>query len=327
MKTDSKRRILDLAQRPQGASPHEIIQTLQISAVAVHKHLRDLTANGLLQRRGSPPRVIYQSAPAATPESAILFPAEAQKTLASHFTYFTPTGHRIDGVEGFLSFLKNTQQDKAPLERAIEYQRIVQEADKFRASTGLIDSTAKIKGTFEECFLERLYYSDFYSLSKYGKTRLGQYLLHGKSGQNKRLIRSIAEMTKSHVETIITEHRIEAVAFAPHSIPRTLQFLKEYRRLLAVRLPDIPLLKIFSGEVPIAQKSLSKLSERIENARQTIYIKDLNFPYQRILIIDDALGSGATMNEIARKLHHPDRVVIGYAVVGSYKEFEVIREI
>lgn len=92
-------------------------------------------------------------------------------------------------------------------------------------------------------------------------------------------------------------------------------------------MPETTLLKIFSGDVPIAQKSLSKLSERIENARQTIYVKDPKFSYQRILIIEDALGSGATMNEIACKLDHKDRLIFGYAVVGSYKGFEVIREI
>jgi phosphoribosylpyrophosphate synthetase len=44
------------------------------------------------------------------------------------------------------------------------------------------------------------------------------------------------------------------------------------------------------------------------------------------LIIDDAIGSGGTVNEIARKLKQRFQVkrCHAYAVVGSYKEFDVI---
>lgn len=60
--------------------------------------------------------------------------------------------------------------------------------------------------------------------------------------------------------------------------------------------------KPYSGQVPIAQKTLSKLEERIKNAQQSIFIKDININHERILIIDDAIGSGATLNEVAAKI-------------------------
>lgn len=46
----------------------------------------------------------------------------------------------------------------------------------------------------------------------------------------------------------------------------------------------------------------------------------------KVLIIDDALGSGATMNEIAHKIKDKlsPKEIIGYAVVGSYKGFDVL---
>ena len=48
-----------------------------------------------------------------------------------------------------------------------------------------------------------------------------------------------------------------------------------------------------------------------------------------MLLIDDAVGSGATLNETAKKLKQQFGVaqVFGYAVVGSLKGFPVISEV
>lgn len=119
----------------------------------------------------------------------------------------------------------------------------------------------------------------------------------------------------------------QAMAFAPHSIPRAIPFLKEYRALLELGLPEIKLVKAFSGSMPIAQKSLSKLEDGIENARETIAVLDQSGQYASVLIIYDALGSGTTMNEIARKLSFQAKEIYGYAIVGSYEGCEVIKEV
>ena len=49
-----------------------------------------------------------------------------------------------------------------------------------------------------------------------------------------------------------------------------------------------------------------------------------------VLIIDDAVGSGATLNEVAKKIKKissKDIKVVGYSVVGSFKGFDVISEV
>jgi predicted amidophosphoribosyltransferase len=57
-------------------------------------------------------------------------------------------------------------------------------------------------------------------------------------------------------------------------------------------------------------------------------VVSLKVEYQTVLIIDDAVGSGATINEIAQKLKaRGAKKVIGFAIVGSYKGFEVIKEV
>ncbi|MBU1966837.1 hypothetical protein KJ707_02255 [Patescibacteria group bacterium] len=56
---------------------------------------------------------------------------------------------------------------------------------------------------------------------------------------------------------------IQALAFIPHSIPRKIPFLKVFESKLSLAIPRIELVKAYSGDLPVAQKSLSKLSEGI----------------------------------------------------------------
>jgi len=53
--------------------------------------------------------------------------------------------------------------------------------------------------------------------------------------------------------------------------------------------------------VTVPQKTLNKLKDRIENARETLVVEDKS-SFNNILLIDDAVGSGATLNETAKKI-------------------------
>ena len=154
-------------------------------------------------------------------------------------------------------------------------------------------------------------------------------MLYGKQSESVDLIHKIADSSRSVLDKIIDQYQIDAVAFIPHSIPRKKPFLKIYEKKLRLLLPTIELVKAYKGTVPVAQKTLSKLVDRIENARNTIVVKPLEIPYQNILLIDDAVGSIASLNEVAAKIKKraPNiNSVVGFAIVGSYKGFEVIRE-
>jgi predicted amidophosphoribosyltransferase len=91
-----------------------------------------------------------------------------------------------------------------------------------------------------------------------------------------------------------------------------------------------PLFKVEKIKTPITipQKALSKLYERVANAKNTFAIP-AQMPVKRLLLIDDAVGSGATMNEIALKIKQKglSDAVLGVAITGSYKGFEVISEL
>lgn len=81
--------------------------------------------------------------------------------------------------------------------------------------------------------------------------------------------------------------------------------------------------------MPIAQKTLSKLEERVENARNTIFVQEQKTRSKRVLVIDDAVGSGSTLNETVKKIKEisSDTKVFGYSIVGCFKGFDIINEI
>ena len=96
---------------------------------------------------------------------------------------------------------------------------------------------------------------------------------------------------------------------------------------LKINLPVIEIMKI-GGIIPVPQKSLNKIEERINNAENTFVIKG-NVSYNNLLLIDDAVGSGSTLNQISGKIKRKElaKNIIGLAIVGSYKGFDVITDV
>ena len=79
----------------------------------------------------------------------------------------------------------------------------------------------------------------------------------------------------------------------------------------------------------IPQKTLNKLEDRIENAKKTIIVNDTRI-FNNILLIDDAVGSGSTLNETALQIRRKKICtgkIYGLAIVGSFKGFDVISEV
>ncbi len=136
------------------------------------------------------------------------------------------------------------------------------------------------------------------------------------------------QLVEPRIKKIVEHEQITAIGFIPPTLPRARQFQKELATLLRLPLPTLPLLKS-STTIPVPQKSLSRLEDRVENARQTIFIGSSQ-SYKHILLIDDAVGSGATLNETARKIKEKKLCtgkVIGLALTGSFKGFDVINEV
>lgn len=329
MKTDTNYTIVKIVSKQGRVRAHDLVKKLNLSNVAVHKQLKKLVEDGKLIKIGKPPLVYYA---VSKEKSKVVVFDKHQKFIKNNYLKVTPQGEMLWGVEGFIDWVRETGRIKEVDKLAKRYVEVRTKANKYKKKE-LIDFTRKIKQAVGINGIDRVYGVDFYSLPEFGKTRLGQLVFYAKQSQNKEIIKKLVEETNQYVKSLVKKYKIEAVAYVPHSVPRKLQFLKEYKEHLLLNLPEVELVKIYKGEVVVAQKSLSKLKDRIENARETIIIDErkqkIVKKYKSVLIIDDAIGSGASMNEVAKKLKKAKITerVIGFSLIGSYKGFDVIRGI
>jgi predicted amidophosphoribosyltransferase len=140
-------------------------------------------------------------------------------------------------------------------------------------------------------------------------------------------MKELADDIRPIVDGLIRKYGIDAMGFIPPTVKREVQFMKELEKNLRPKVKRISIVKI-KTEVTVPQKTLNKLQDRIENARKTIIVIE-NEKYGNILLIDDAVGSGATLNEVAGqiKARKTAKKVIGLSITGSFKGFDVISEV
>lgn len=330
MITDTRHKIIFYIKQNKQVRVHDLVKVLGISNVAVHKQLKGLIENGVLRKVGRPPTVFY-----VLDEQRISVVAEisdeVREKIDSNYLYISPRGELLYGFEGFRRWSETTKQEKRVVNLASEYFKTLEDMRKYITPNGWVDATEKLKNTFRaETKVDKLLYADFYSLPKFGKTKLGQLVLYSKQSQKRELMGELGNKMKPLIEKIVRHFSINAVAFIPPTIPRKLQFMSEFVSYLDLSMPVIELVKV-AGEVAVAQKTLSSLEERITNARETIYLKHIaENLYPNVLLIDDAVGSGSSFNETAKKLKGVGigrNKIIAFAIIGSFKGFDVIREV
>lgn len=322
-----KDKIKKLLQEHIELSVKEITDWLQVSKQAVHIAINQLLENGEVFKLGKVPKTIYRLNNKQTP-SAIISTATADEIafLQKQFLLITEMGEMKEGIEGFAIWCR---QRKLPLEKTIaEFITTKKKYEPYYCD-GIIDGTDKLTNTkgYEKIFLDKVYYLDFYAIERFGKTRLGTLLHYAKQGQNKMLMGKIVEEIKPAMKNLLKKEKFDAVGFVPPTIRREVQIMKYLETHLKVNLPVVKLQKI-SGIIPVPQKSLSKLEERITNAENTFAVSQ-TVKYNHVLLIDDAVGSGSTLNQIAGKLKQKGiaKKVTGLAVVGSFKGFDVVTDV
>jgi len=325
MKTDTADRIVEYIKRKVRATPRELVVYLSISPQAVFKHLRKLVDNNVLYKTGRPPAVYYSLIEKEPAVEDININPDLEKTIESNFLVITPSGEYRAGLEGFVYWCRKFN---LPVSKtAQEYGRTLEKYNAYK-SGNLINGMDKFRSTFETVHLDHVCYLDFYAIERFGKTKLGQLLLSAKQGQDRGLIRLLTEEIKPGIDSLIQKYEIDGVGYIPPTIKREIQFMKELKRNLNLNVKEVSIIKL-KPPVIVAQKSLSKLEDRIENARNTIVVNEERH-FRNILLIDDAVGSGATFNETAARIREKKICsgrITGLAVTGSFKGFDVISEI
>jgi len=324
-----KEDLLKLLRRNSEMSVAELADELGVSRQLIHRVLNVLQEEGLVQKLGRAPKTFYRltTETSGSFEKPLQVDDEKTSFLQDHFLFISETGERYKGIDAMVVWCK---RQKLPIEKTID--EFIKTRKKYLAyvdHNGLISGLDKIKNTkgFEMIGLNELYYQDFYAIERFGKTKLGNLLHFAKQGQNRMMMKEITDEIKPVILKLITESSIDAVGYIPPTIRRDVQIMHVLAKNLNLPLPHINLIKV-KGEIVVPQKALNKLEDRISNARSSIVVAEKRH-FKNVLLIDDAVGSGATINETAIKLKNKGICthVIGFAITGSFKGFDVIQEV
>ncbi len=326
MKTSEK--ILEYLKQNNKVMGNELIDYLGITGRAVRKQLKSLLEAGQVVKIGTPPRVYYSLSKQETyPSTEVTADLNQNvvKNIEKEFLYISPRGTIHEGWDGFVYWC---HERKLAIDKmTVQYEKTSDKYSSYKRG-GLIDGMYKLKTSFDDVALDELFYVDFYSMEIFGKTKLGQLLLFAKQSQNRKMINNIADTIQPSVLKLIKKYRIDGVGFIPPTVKRELQLMKQIQNKLNLNVKTLSITKI-KTPVAVPQKTLNKIEDRIINARDTINLDDTSI-YSNILLIDDAVGSGATLNEMARKIRQKGICkgkIIGLAITGSFKGFDVISEV
>jgi DNA-binding HxlR family transcriptional regulator len=292
------------------------------------KNIKNFVDNGNILKQGLPPqKIIYQL---VSEDNVNDLSDEQKQVLNKYYAYVTPDGQLLKGVSGFLYWAKNKSDRLDIKSLAQEYLNVRKKFYNDKNHVFLIDATEKIGQVFKDDIkLTKLFHRDFDSLPIFGKTYLSQMIRIAKAGRtNKVVMTYIVDNIRDSIQYIIKTYHIDAIGFIPPTVMRKTQLMTFISKKLRIDLPVV-LISKKTGLVPVQQKSLKKIEDRILNANKTIIITNSN-NYNNILLIDDVTGSGSTLNETARKLLNQKlaRKVYGFTITGSAKanDFDVISE-
>lgn len=328
MKTTSKAEILAYIEQNNAVEPKKIIAKFSLSPQIIHRHLKQLLQEKAIIKRGTAPKVWYQSIPKyGRLASTINIDEGVFNCVTENYLSVSPQGDILRGWWGLDQWCQKQNLELG--KTATEYCQTLKKYNVYKQH-GLINGLPKLKSTFSTINLDELYYLDFYAIERFGKTKLGALSYFAKQNQNRELAKEVAAMTKDTIYRLIRENNISAIGYVPPTIKRSTQLLSELAKLWNWDLPKINIIKNRADkDILVAQKSLSKLSDRVENAQSSIAVLP-SAAYDSILLIDDAVGSGATLNETAQKIRAAGlvkRKIIGLALTGSFSGFDVISEI
>lgn len=320
-------KIIKYIKNKKQATGAEIADYLEISRQAFFKHLPKLLNNGLITKIGKPPKVFYL----IKKENNIINEEEnkiadnIKNIINKNFFIVTPSGEKKQGWKGFVYWCN--KNNLAIVKTVGEYIKTLVKYDTYKKD-GFVHGKLKIKNTFKKVYLDEILYLDFYSIERFGKTKLGQLLLYAKQSQDKILIKELIEEIKPKVDEIIKKYKINGIGYIPPTVKRETQLMKVLEKGLKENIRKVSIVKI-KNAIAVPQKTLNKLEDRIENAKNTIVVNE-SLIFKNILLIDDAVGSGATLNETAKKIREKKICkgkIIGLAITGSFKGFDVISEV
>lgn len=319
-------KIINYLQEQPNSRPQMIADKTGVSRQYVQ---RLLASHGhLFVVSGTGPNRFYRMAQPTNPPTVLTNNPTTPKQselINKHFYTLDPLGNELIGETGLAKWCRARGYDIIKMQS--EYLAII---SKYYPATFRqpIDFTDKVADVFGDGMaVKKVWACDFYNFEVFGKTKLGSEVLIAKQTGDSVIIKDLISVLQASVDAIRSKVKVDAVAFVSPTIQRPTQLMTRLEQTIA---PDLPRLKItkISARILVPQKTLKSLADRIVNAEQTFAVES-PVSYKNVLIIDDALGSGATVNEISKQIKSRGFASSCYALtlVASPSGYEVINEV
>ena len=240
------------------------------------------------------------------------------------------------GTDGFVAWAENNLKKYPLYEKVIRYERYIQMTEKLKKKQPVFFLNDKMEKLLKETggqrYLQETAAAFPYALPDFGRTKETILLGIAKDG-SERGKKFAEQLVNAFIPTLveyISWRNIDAVAFVPPSARRRIQIMKILTDRLTAQLPDVPviLIKKKHKEIIIQQKHLSTARERIRNADATFTVPPTEKRCNRLLLIDDMVGSGATLNSVAKKITEQGiaKEIYGIAMIGDEKGFSAVKK-
>ena len=288
----------------------EISNILNISRTITHKALKDLLSDNKVKKIGKWSHVRYKSLIYIDKTNLVdnnfidnYSPDfKIKKKLEELFYKFSPEWEILIWFEWIKEWCIFRWMNLE--EKIINFFNINEHIEQMQNECWLISAKEIFWKHFENIYLDKIFYADQYNWMEFWRWKLAEMTFYAKQSQNKKLIAEANNQIYLKLECIINKWNFDAIAIIPWSIDRKNQLLwllKE--KLKQLNLPFINIIKYYPNNIPIPQKSLKTRSQRIQNAKNTIFVEEKNiWNYKKIFLIDDFVWSGSTINETAKKL-------------------------
>jgi len=329
MKTSTKQDILQYIKLHDAITVKELLLKFPINATMMHRHLNDLIEIWSVYKIGTTPKVFYIAEKKSSLSSFDdKLDYQQIEFLDNNYYNYDSDGNLLSWYQWFVSWCADRWLD---IEKQYTlYKSIIQHIQWLKDKNGIIDGKKSLSDKLWNIYIDELGYIDAYQIGHFGRSKLWSITFYAKQSQNQDLINQVVDIIKIPIQKYIKQNHIDAVCFVPPSIYRQKQLMTEIKRWLSIQLPEIKFQKLFPNNVIIPQKSLKSMDQRIKNATNTLFILNNQSSYKNILIIDDFMGSWATINITAMKIkqYNIAKKTFAISLLGNIDtKYEVINEI
>ncbi len=311
------------------ATIKELVHFFNVTSMTIHRHMKILLSQSIIIKKWKTPYVKYYIKEKETPSIHIFSPND--KRLLQHEWYqISKTWEELLWVKWFITRCETRKQ--SPEKAFQRWKKSIFYIDSITTPYGII-ATKKLEN-YEWSTLEELIYGHIYALPEFGKTTYGTWMEIAKTYPSTDIFSQLIDAIQQPLKQLIKEKNIDALCFARPTANRSLQIMDYLEKTL---FPEIPRIKVQKKPWYFPpQKTLKKREDRIVNAKTSFEVIKNQQKYAHVLIIDDAVWSGATLVEIWNKIREAGfaEKVTGFSIIWTangifeeIKSFEVLANV